>query len=349
MESNLEDFRKQWQQEILQQRQDLGNVNVSIITNLQDNSNSIHLKKDDDSLIPIIEKDSINSLKDIENDGSISFLINSFRNMTLDLLPLNPIKKIHISTLPNELIIHILKQLILNGNVNSLENGFALVCKKFFLLSREISLWHLLCIKVYCNNMNNVNNHKELIQICMNTYGNDWRRMYIERPRVRLDGVYISTCKYLRNGLSENTWIRPIHLVTYYRYLRFFSDGSCVTLLTTKEPIQVVKNFDKIFHTLKLSKNSKSFMSGYWKVIINDDDIQGKKNRLIIWANDNDLPKFTFHLKFDLKSTSIGKFNKLSWIEYYSVNKLTNEKSELLLKNENNYYFSKVKSYDVKL
>ncbi|GES82728.1 F-box protein 9 [Rhizophagus clarus] len=331
MESDLESFRQQWQQEILQQRQQkqvLKEDNVSIITNkIQDASNL-----GNSTLIPVIEESNLS-----KNDGSISFLINSFCNMTFDLLPLNPTKKIHISKLPNELLICILKQLILAGDVNSLENGFALVCKKFFLLSRDSSIWHLLCERIY-----NVDNHKELVKMCVNTHGNDWRRMYIERPRVRLDGVYISKCKYLRPGLAENTWIQPTHLVTYYRYLRFFSDGSCITLLTTKEPIQVVKNFDKIVSILKISEKSKNFMIGYWK-FMNNDDISSE-NQVIIRANDNGLPKFTFHLKFDLKSTSIGKFNKLSWIEYYSVNNLTTEKTELLLKNESNYYFSKVKS-----
>src|SRR6266496_4311798 len=105
--------------------------------------------------------------------------------------------------------------------------------------------------------------------------------------------------------MAENTWIKPIHLVTYYRYLRFFSDGSCITLLTTKEPIQVVKNFDKVVRILKVSKLTKNLMIGYWKFIKNDDIL---KNQVIIRANDNDLPKFTFHLIFDLKSTSPGKF-----------------------------------------
>jgi hypothetical protein len=169
MESDLESFRQKWQQEILQKRQqnqDLKDVNVSIITNItSDLENS--------TLIPLIEEP-----KPSNNYGSISLLINSFRNTILDLLPLNPNKKIHISKLPNELIICILKQLILTGDVNSLENGFALVCKKFFLLSRDSSIWHLLCEKIYCNN---VDNHKELVQICVNVHGNDWRRMYIER------------------------------------------------------------------------------------------------------------------------------------------------------------------------
>jgi len=105
-----------------------------------------------------------------------------------------------------------------------------------------------------------------------------------------------------RLGLAENTWIQPTHLVTYYRYLRFFSDGSCITLLTVKEPTKVVKNLNKFGHTL----------NGRWKFLKNDDI--SKKDKLIIWANDNDLIKFTFQMKFEIKSTLRGKFNKLRWI-----------------------------------
>src|SRR5436853_7451884 len=126
MESDLGSFRQQWQQELLQHSR---------------------IREDTTNLV-----EESSSLKENENDGTISFLINSFRNMTLDLLPLNPNKIIHISKLPNELIIYILKQLILTGDVNSLENGFALVCKRFFLLSRDISLWRLLCERIYCEN-----------------------------------------------------------------------------------------------------------------------------------------------------------------------------------------------------
>ena len=156
MESDLGSFRQQWQQELLQHSR---------------------IREDTTNLV-----EESSSLKENGKDGTISFLINSFRNMTLDLLPLNPNKIIHISKLPNELIIYILKQLILTGDVNSLENGFALVCKRFFLLSRDISLWRLLCERVYCENVNfNRKELNDLVQICVHAHENDWRRMYIER------------------------------------------------------------------------------------------------------------------------------------------------------------------------
>lgn len=74
-------------------------------------------------------------------------------------------------------------------------------------------------------------------------YSNSWRQMYRMRPRLRFHGVYISTVNYTRAGAasaSVSTWATPVHVVTYYRYLRFFRDGTCISLLTTAEPLDVV-------------------------------------------------------------------------------------------------------------
>ncbi|EXJ89353.1 hypothetical protein A1O3_02420 [Capronia epimyces CBS 606.96] len=70
-----------------------------------------------------------------------------------------------------------------------------------------------------------------------------WRNIFQNYPRVRFSGVYISTVNYTRPGgasANPNTWNNAIHIVTYYRYLRFFRDGTCISLLTTNEPIEVV-------------------------------------------------------------------------------------------------------------
>ncbi|KIX93436.1 uncharacterized protein Z520_10855 [Fonsecaea multimorphosa CBS 102226] len=70
-----------------------------------------------------------------------------------------------------------------------------------------------------------------------------WREIFHNYPRIRFTGVYISTVNYTRPGaasVTASTWTNPVHIVTYYRYLRFFRDGTCISLLTTNEPIEVV-------------------------------------------------------------------------------------------------------------
>ncbi|KIW15596.1 hypothetical protein PV08_05644 [Exophiala spinifera] len=70
-----------------------------------------------------------------------------------------------------------------------------------------------------------------------------WRDVFHNYPRIRFTGVYISTVNYTRPGgasATAYTWNNPIHVVTYYRYLRFFRDGTCMSLLTVEEPVDVV-------------------------------------------------------------------------------------------------------------
>ncbi|RHZ84035.1 hypothetical protein Glove_86g126 [Diversispora epigaea] len=240
-------------------------------------------------------------------------LFNLLKNVELYYEPLKPNKPIYISRLPNELITCILQQLIMNGDVTSLER-FGLACKKFWLLSREASLWKYLCQKAYRDINLSYEASNLLQEEYLKLYDNDWRKMYIERPRIRFDGVCISKCHYLRPGSTEISWNQPIHLVTYFRYLRFYPDGTCISLLTTSEPKLLVKNFSYEY-------KSKGFMKGEWS-------FDEYNNILRITAIDRDLSRIKFHMTFELRSTSRGKNNKLNWISYFTENVDTEEKVE---------------------
>lgn len=50
-----------------------------------------------------------------------------------------------------------------------------------------------------------------------------WRDMYLQRPRLRYNGCYISKTSYIRDGENsfQDRFYRPWHLVEYFRYLRY--------------------------------------------------------------------------------------------------------------------------------
>jgi F-box protein 9 len=76
----------------------------------------------------------------------------------------------------------------------------------------------------------------------------DWREVFHSHPRIRFTGVYISTVNYTRAGgasATQATWGTPVHIVTYYRYLRFFRDGTVISLQSTNEPVEVVHHLTK--------------------------------------------------------------------------------------------------------
>lgn len=73
-----------------------------------------------------------------------------------------------------------------------------------------------------------------------------YRTMFRQRPRIRFQGCYISTVNYTRPGHANSMrWNTPILIVTYYRYLRFYRDGTVISLLTTHEPTDVVPYLTK--------------------------------------------------------------------------------------------------------
>lgn len=79
-------------------------------------------------------------------------------------------------------------------------------------------------------------------------YSSSWQRMFRLRPRIRFNGCYISTNNYIRPGMANAntiTWNSPVHIVTYYRFLRFFRDGTALSLQTTADPADVVHHLAK--------------------------------------------------------------------------------------------------------
>ena len=72
--------------------------------------------------------------------------------------------------------------------------------------------------------------------------------MFRTRPRLRFNGCYISTVNYARPGAHASNslaWGAPVLVVTYFRYLRFFRDGTAISLLSTTEPADVVHHLTK--------------------------------------------------------------------------------------------------------
>ena len=60
------------------------------------------------------------------------------------------------------------------------------------------------------------------------SFGN-YRNMFVKCPRVNLNGYYIQRDKYLRVGVKDEKHpFTPIHVIYYYRYIRFFEDGTVI-------------------------------------------------------------------------------------------------------------------------
>ncbi|KAG6919524.1 hypothetical protein DXG01_005114 [Tephrocybe rancida] len=286
---------------------------------------------------------------------------------------------VHLQTVPDELLVMFLRKL----DTTSIER-FASVSRKARVIALDSAVWRYF---LYTNmdSVSSVNHsfiYRELVRATYNPpqvasmeeltsvlerclY--DYRRVYIEHPRVRLDGVYIATCHYVyvvveivvqsltmsvlsRPGLSDNSWVNVNHLITYHR--RFFPNGQVLSLLANEEytPQQVIP-------LLKPTLRMKGFYIGTWQ--LTDTTIQltnllDASGRFPLPTDDplasHHAPvvegsRYTFVMTLGLVSKPIGRWNKMNIIAYHSVHLETGDIHPVALKHERPFWFSKVRSF----
>ena len=103
------------------------------------------------------------------------------------------------------------------------------VCRSFFRTALDPRLWRALCFRSFAEDT-------ELSEVCATEYRRDWRRMVMRRPRLRRDGIYVAKISYYRKGQAEFSFYSPLLKVEYWRYLRFFEDGTCIWAMSFDAP-----------------------------------------------------------------------------------------------------------------
>lgn len=248
-----------------------------------------------------------------------------------------------IALLPDEILYTILHHVILSTPRTF--TALTLTCQRFMLILRDDRIWRDLCFKTYAQQAYKHDGIKlsadsaemhyahMLEQECRSRYHDHWQTMFIEKPRIRFDGIYIATCHYTRPGVREESlvWTSPFYLVTYFRFLRFYNDGKCLSLLTTTEPKDIV-------HDIHRNARIKGLYTGSWSITNEGQvsiEVKGPANYL-------------FFMELFVKSSSRGKQNKLAWSSFYGVHPHSAEITHFNLKNDKSYYYSRVKSYSSK-
>ncbi|KAF3764542.1 hypothetical protein M406DRAFT_346593 [Cryphonectria parasitica EP155] len=200
------------------------------------------------------------------------------------------------------------------------------------------------------------------------TYQSSWQKMFRRRPRIRFNGCYISTVNYIRPGQQVNsiTWNSPVHIVTYYRYLRLFRDGTAISLCTVDEPSAVVHHMTK--ENMAVHKGGAMghlpssvmhlALPARWK-LSSAADYEGKagdgEKEVSLADSEGDLfvesdggGNYLYRMELSLRSAGKGaRNNKLQWRGFYSFNKTSDVWDEFTLRNDNNkpWFFSRVRTY----
>lgn len=225
--------------------------------------------------------------------------------------------------------------------------------------------------------------HRPVDEVEQLKYGGAYKSMFILRPRIRFNGLYISTCTYHRPGHSVNsnlTLAVPMHMVTYYRYLRFYPSGLVLSLLTIYEPTDVVHSITlDNYHALLLRPQSttttsvvpqhsvpvhlqpiKGMVSGRWRIVFNplkyatsSPDSTNDFSRIQVEIEGSPvIGKYTNTMDLSLKMRPKGVGgrrgfgDRLNWNSYSTLNRLTDDRADFQLKNDKPFYFSRVKAYE---
>jgi len=236
----------------------------------------------------------------------------------------------HFSDLPHELMVQIFRYIIGEElDLASLES-VGLVCRGFYLLSRDPSLWRSICYSSWGSSALNYvlkdgtgGDEKQV----------DWRKMFLERPRVNYDGIYISRTRYVRQGDTgfQDITYRPFHVVRYYRYLRFFPDRRVIILTTNEEPDKIVPIFRHVLYArqfsseLSILEGSFEFVDSNQIVIVAERDCRAKltmsnnprRQAQLDWSRQTPISQ-KFNFRFELKTVETKPYrnNVLKWLEY---------------------------------
>lgn len=188
-----------------------------------------------------------------------------------------------------------------------------------------------------------------------------YHSLFRTRPRIRFNGCYISTVNYTRPGAhSSNSlaWGAPVLVVTYFRYLRFFRDGTCISLLTTTEPGDVVHALTKE----NLSTGSgigglgvmKDALKGRWRLSgplspspASSDSDEPEAEGLVHIETQGVVPRYTYKMLLQLgHAGKQARNNKLAWKGFWSYNRLSDDWGEFALRNDKAFFWSRVRSYE---
>ncbi|CRG97096.1 DNA replication origin binding protein, putative [Plasmodium gallinaceum] len=256
--------------------------------------------------------------------------------------------------------------------INILSKNFYSIIK--FLDFYSMHRFHFLCKNIY-SLISLENEYKRLCEINftkheekIKLYENSYKRLLLEYPRIRYDGVYISCITYIR-PLKD---IGNIHLdpkdrdrviynpcfITYFRYLLFLNESNKVLILRSevnkKEVLEAlkisynkIKKWNLLLSCDELIKDLLKFQSESENNIvkfIRIGEYKFNKDERIIEIHYSELlnepNKYKNLIQLRLQNYLSGNNNMLKWVSFKILSKIKFNYSEDTLNINNKQYRS---------
>lgn len=155
-----------------------------------------------------------------------------------------------------------------------------------------------------------------------------WRKMCILRPRLRTHAIYTVRYQFTKTSARSATEEpeAPVFLITYYRFLRFYNDGTVVSLTTSELPHHAVKRIRRGGRPGPGERDKGSPSVGRFK--FDENSLQ-----IVLYMPMNN-PRFphmrtgTVYMDLTLSSTKPGANDRLILTNHYTI--LDHEGGELI-------------------
>ncbi|CDF38463.1 unnamed protein product [Chondrus crispus] len=148
-----------------------------------------------------------------------------------------------------------------------------------------------------------------------------WRLLATRRPRLRTNAIYVSRHQYAKTSSRAATAEpqAPVFLVTYYRLLRFYTDGTVVALTSPELPHVAYKRVRR-WHSSALSsvdRDKPAPSIGTYELDERSLDV-----RVALPMSQPKFPAMrtgTMYMRFSLAGTVSGAFDRLFLTEHYAI------------------------------
>ncbi|KAG1672950.1 hypothetical protein FOA52_012395 [Chlamydomonas sp. UWO 241] len=197
--------------------------------------------------------------------------------------------------LPDEMLLLVLSKLTAYDL-----GAAACVCRDWMEVIQHPKLWEVACTEAF---QMQYPDRAALSRLATTMYRGSWRRMFLEQPHVRFDGVYVSRNTYVKTGVADMSLRRAQHavvIVAYYRYYRFFPDG---TLLYRTSP--------SVVSTVAKTMRSHRDKSGHVADHVYSGRYLLKGSRVFVVFRLPNSRSTEIRSRLQLRGTCAGAFNRL--------------------------------------
>lgn len=146
-----------------------------------------------------------------------------------------------------------------------------------------------------------------------------WRKLATQRPRLRTNVIYVTRHQFAKTACraAASEAQAPVFLVTYHRFLRFYTDGVVVALTTPEPPDLSYKRVRRIWAPSALDRDKAPPSIGTYQLDESSLDV-----RVTLPMSQPKFPAMrtgTIYMRFSLGGTAPGACDRLFLTEHYAI------------------------------